>query len=145
MSSPLNQANDWNRRIIEEFRANGGRVGGNFAGAPLLLLHTVGARSGKERINPMMYQNLGEGRVAVFASKAGEPTHPDWYHNLLTTPDVTAEIGTETRRSAPTAPAPMNASPSGPSRSRSTPVSPATKPRPTGRSPSSSWSRPDRR
>jgi deazaflavin-dependent oxidoreductase (nitroreductase family) len=98
MSSPPNQANDWNRQVIEEFRANGGRVGGNFAGAPLLLLHTVGARSGQERINPMMYQDLGEHRVAVFASKAGAPTHPDWYHNLVATPDVTAEIGTETRR-----------------------------------------------
>jgi deazaflavin-dependent oxidoreductase (nitroreductase family) len=98
MSSPLDQVHDWNRKTIEEFRANGGQVGGNFTGAPLLLLHTVGARSGKERINPMMYQDLSEGRVAVFASKAGAPTHPDWYHNLVATPDVTAEIGTETRR-----------------------------------------------
>ena len=97
MSSPIDQVDDWNRKTIEEFRANGGQVGGNFAGAPLLLLHTVGARSGKERINPMMYQDLGEGRLAVFATKAGEPTHPDWYHNLVATPDVTAEIGTETR------------------------------------------------
>jgi deazaflavin-dependent oxidoreductase (nitroreductase family) len=98
MSSQMEQANDWNRRTIEEFRATGGKVGGNFAGAPLLLLHTVGARSGKERINPMMYQDLGDGRVAVFASKAGEPTHPDWYHNLVANPDVTAEVGREIRR-----------------------------------------------
>jgi deazaflavin-dependent oxidoreductase (nitroreductase family) len=97
MSSPMDQVNDWNRQTIEEFRASGGKVGGNFAGAPLLLLHTIGARSGKERINPMMYQDLGDGRVAVFASKAGEPTHPDWYHNLVANPEVTAEIGTETR------------------------------------------------
>ncbi len=106
MSSPMDQVNDWNRQTIEEFRAHGGKVGGNFTGAPLLLLHTVGARSGKERVNPMMYQDLGDGRAAVFASKAGEPTHPDWYHNLVANPDVTAEIGTETRRfRARTAPA----------------------------------------
>jgi deazaflavin-dependent oxidoreductase (nitroreductase family) len=90
-------SDDWNRRVIEEFRANAGRVGGPFAGAPLLLLHTIGARTGRERINPVMYQDLG-GPVAVFASKAGAPTHPDWYHNLVANPDVTAEIGTETRR-----------------------------------------------
>lgn len=94
----MDQANDWNLRTIEEFRANGGKVGGNFAGAPLLLLHTIGARSGEERINPMMYQDLGDNRVAVFASKAGAPTNPDWYHNLVANPDVTAEIGIETRR-----------------------------------------------
>ena len=98
MSSPTDAANDWNRKTIEEFRANAGEVGGNFAGAPLLLLHTVGARSGQERVNPMMYQDLGDGRVAVFATKAGAPTHPDWYHNLVANPYVTAEIGTETRR-----------------------------------------------
>jgi deazaflavin-dependent oxidoreductase (nitroreductase family) len=93
MSDPV----DWNRQIIEEFRANAGRVGGPFAGAPLLLLHTTGARTGQERINPMMYQDLG-GPVAVFASKAGAPSHPDWFHNLLANPEVTAEIGTDTRR-----------------------------------------------
>ena len=93
-----NAANDWNRKTIEEFRANGGQVGGNFAGAPLLLLHTFGARSGAERVNPVMYQDLGEGIVAVFASRGGAPTHPDWYHNLVAHPEVTVEIGTETRR-----------------------------------------------
>lgn len=94
----MNNANDWNRQTIEEFRANQGRVGGAFAGAPLLLLHTIGARSGMERVNPMMYQDIGEGRVAVFASKGGAPNHPDWYHNVLAHPEVTAEIGTGTRR-----------------------------------------------
>jgi deazaflavin-dependent oxidoreductase (nitroreductase family) len=93
----MSDTNDWNTRIVEEFRANGGKVGGNFAGAPMLLLHTTGARSGLERVNPMMYQDLGGGRVAVFASKAGADTHPDWYHNLVANPDVTAEIGTDTR------------------------------------------------
>jgi len=73
--SAMTETTDWNRKTIEEFRANGGQVGGNFAGAPLLLLHTTGARSGQERINPMMYQDLGDGRVAVFASRpACRPT-----------------------------------------------------------------------
>ena len=93
----MSDPQDWNRKIIEEFRANAGKVGGPFAGAPLLLLHTTGARTGRERVNPTMYQDLG-GPVAVFASKAGAPTNPDWYHNLLANPEVTAEIGTDTRR-----------------------------------------------
>ncbi len=88
---------DWNTGIIEEFRANEGRVGGNFEGAPLLLLHTTGAKSGQERVHPMMYQDLGDDSVAVFASKAGAPDHPAWFHNVVANPDVTAEIGTETR------------------------------------------------
>ncbi len=86
---------DWNSKIIEEFRANGGQVGGNFEGAPLLLLHTVGAKTGQQRVNPMMYRPVPRG-YAVFASKAGAPVNPDWYHNLLAHPDVEAEIGTET-------------------------------------------------
>ena len=88
---------DWNAGIIEEFRANEGRVGGNFEGAPLLLLHTTGAKSGQERVHPMMYQDLGGGPVAVFASKAGAPDNPDWFHNVKANPDVTAEIGSESR------------------------------------------------
>lgn len=83
---------DWNTAIIEEFRASGGKVGGQFEGAPLLLLHTRGARSGQERVNPMMYRRVGDD-LAVFASKAGAPTNPDWYHNLVANPSVTAEIG----------------------------------------------------
>jgi len=90
------QMNDWNAQIIEEFRANEGRVGGQFEGAPLLLLHTTGARTGQARINPMMYQDLGEGRLAVFASKAGAPSHPAWYHNAKANPQVTVEVGTQT-------------------------------------------------
>ena len=89
------EVNNWNAKIIEEFRANGGKVGGPFEGAPILLLHTTGAKSGQERVNPMMYQKVGDG-YAVFASKGGAPTHPDWYHNLLAQPKVTAEIGTGT-------------------------------------------------
>jgi deazaflavin-dependent oxidoreductase (nitroreductase family) len=86
---------DWNSKIIAEFRANGGRVGGQFEGAPLLLLHTTGAKSGLERVNPVMYQALGQG-YAVFASKGGAPVNPDWFYNLLANPQVQAEIGTET-------------------------------------------------
>jgi len=87
--------NDWNANVIAEFRANEGRVGGNFEGAPVLLLHTTGKRSGQDRVNPMMYLEL-EGDIYVFASKAGAPAHPDWYHNLVADPDVTIEVGTET-------------------------------------------------
>ncbi len=86
---------DWNDKIIEEFRANGGKVGGPFDGAPILLLHTTGAKTGQERVNPMMYRAI-DGGYAVFASKAGAPTNPDWYHNLVAHPDVQAEIGTQT-------------------------------------------------
>ena len=86
---------DWNQKIIDEFRANDGKVGGQFEGAPLLLLHTTGAKSGEERVHPMMYQELDSG-VAVFASKAGADTNPAWFHNVIAHPDVTAEIGPET-------------------------------------------------
>jgi deazaflavin-dependent oxidoreductase (nitroreductase family) len=92
------EANNWNSKIIAEFRANGGRVGGPFEGGTLLLLHTTGARTGQERVNPVMYRDLGDGSYAVFASKAGAPTHPDWYHNLVANPQVSAEIGSSTRR-----------------------------------------------
>jgi len=89
------EMSDWNNKIIEEFRANEGKVGGPFEGAPLLLLHTVGARTGQERVNPMMYMRV-DGGYAVFATKGGAPSNPDWYHNLLAHPKVTAEIGTST-------------------------------------------------
>jgi deazaflavin-dependent oxidoreductase (nitroreductase family) len=89
------EAEDWNTKIIGEFRANGGKVGGQFEGAPLLLLHSTGAKSGQERVNPMMYREVGDD-IAVFASKAGAPTNPDWYHNLVAHPQAKAEIGTET-------------------------------------------------
>ena len=86
--------NDFNAKVIEEFHANEGRVGGNFAGAPLLLLHHTGARSGKSYINPLVYLDDGE-RYVIFASKAGAPTNPDWYHNLTAHPEVTVEVGVE--------------------------------------------------
>ncbi len=86
---------DFNATVIEEFRANGGRVGGQFEGAPLLLLGTTGARSGAERTNPVMYLDL-DGKRYVFASKAGADSNPDWYHNLLAHPEVTVELLGET-------------------------------------------------
>lgn len=86
---------DHNAAIIEEFRNRQGQVGGNFAGAPLLLLHTTGARSGQPRVHPVMYLDL-EGRRFVFASKAGADTNPDWYHNLIAHPSVEVELGTDT-------------------------------------------------
>jgi deazaflavin-dependent oxidoreductase (nitroreductase family) len=98
----VSEVDDWNRKIIEEFRANEGRVGGQFEGAPVLLLHTMGARSGLERVNPMMYLDL-DGDRYVFASKAGADTHPDWFHNLSAHPEVTVEVGTETYRAEATA------------------------------------------
>jgi deazaflavin-dependent oxidoreductase (nitroreductase family) len=85
----------WNQRIIEEFRTNEGQVGGRFQGAPLLLLHTRGAKTDQERVNPMMYLDLDEHRY-VFASKAGADTNPDWYHNLVAHPDVEVEVGNKT-------------------------------------------------
>ena len=88
-------SNDWNASTIAEFRRNHGKVGGHFEGAPLLLLHHFGARSGKPRINPMMYLKDGN-RYLVFASKGGADTNPDWYHNLKAHPDVQIEVGDET-------------------------------------------------
>src|SRR5579875_4182283 len=95
MSDMASSMRDWNNKIIEEFRANEGKVGGQFEGAPVLLLHTKGAKTGQERVNPMMYLER-DGRLFVFASKAGAPTNPDWYHNLVANPEVTAEIGAQT-------------------------------------------------
>lgn len=86
---------DWNQMIIEEFRANGGRVGGRFAGQPLALLHTVGAKSGQLRINPVACLKDGE-RYVIIASKGGAPVNPDWYYNVVANPLVTVEYGTET-------------------------------------------------
>ncbi len=89
-------AEDWNSKIIAEFRANGGKVGGPFEGAPLLLLHTTGARSGQERVNPLMYRPDGD-RLVIFASKAGADTNPDWFHNLRANPQASVEVGGQTR------------------------------------------------
>jgi deazaflavin-dependent oxidoreductase (nitroreductase family) len=85
----------WNEAIIREFRANAGAVGGPFEGAPLLLLHTVGRRTGRERVNPVMYLRDGD-RWVVFATKGGSAADPDWLVNLEAHPDVSIEVGTET-------------------------------------------------
>ena len=92
MTSP---ANDFNTKIIEEFRSNGGKVGGPFEGGTLLLLHHTGAKSGVERVSPLVYQPVGSS-FAIFASKGGAPSDPDWYRNLVAHPDTTVEVGTQT-------------------------------------------------
>ncbi|MCC7023063.1 MAG: nitroreductase family deazaflavin-dependent oxidoreductase [Thermomicrobiales bacterium] len=86
---------NFNQNLIAEFRQNGGRVGGPFAGAPMLLLTTTGRRSGQPRTNPVIY-TTDNGRFVIIASKGGAPTNPDWFHNLRANPEVTVEIGTET-------------------------------------------------
>ena len=91
----MTNPNDYNRQVIEEFRANGGKVGGMWEHTPLLLLTTTGAKSRERRTTPMGYMTDGN-RLIVFASAGGAPTHPDWYHNLLVHPDVTVEVGTKT-------------------------------------------------
>lgn len=90
----MSNVNEWNKAIIAEFRANGGKVGGQFAGRPLLLLHTTGAKSGQLRINPLAYSTDGD-QLVVIASKGGAPTNPDWYYNIVANPLVTVEVGTE--------------------------------------------------
>ena len=87
--------NDWNKQIIAEFRENGGKVGGPFEGATMLLLHHVGARSGTERVSPLAYFPDGD-RMLIIASAAGAPRNPDWYHNIKATPRVAVEVGTDT-------------------------------------------------
>ena len=85
----------FNQAIIEEFRANGGKVGGQFEGAPMLLLTTTGAKTGRRLTSPVVYARDGD-RLLIFASNAGVPTHPAWYHNLVANPTVTVEVGAET-------------------------------------------------
>jgi deazaflavin-dependent oxidoreductase (nitroreductase family) len=90
----MSEMSDFNRAVIEEFRANDGKVGGGFAGAPMVLLTTTGAKSGEKRVNPLVGLVDG-GTLYVVASKAGAPTSPDWYHNLLANPEVEVEFGGE--------------------------------------------------
>jgi deazaflavin-dependent oxidoreductase (nitroreductase family) len=89
------EVRDLNAQLMEEFRASDGRLGGQFEGAPMLLLHHKGARSGIERVNPVMYRMVGDS-LAVFASKGGTPTNPDWYYNLCAHPQTVVEVGAET-------------------------------------------------
>lgn len=87
---------DSNTKMIEEFRANEGRVGGPWAGTKLILIHHIGARSGTARVTPLGYSRQGDGRFAIVASNGGSPAHPDWYYNLKTNPRIKVEVGTET-------------------------------------------------
>jgi deazaflavin-dependent oxidoreductase (nitroreductase family) len=90
----VSDMNDFNAQIIDEFRANNGQVGGGFAGAPMILLHHTGAKSGTERVSPLVYQAVGDG-WAIFASKGGAPDNPDWFHNVKANPETTVEVGAD--------------------------------------------------
>ena len=94
--SPTDTANDFNSKIIEEFRANEGRVGGALAGTPIMLVHHVGAKSGIERVTPLAYTPQPDGRYVIIASNGGSPTHPSWYHNLKSNPRINVEVGRRT-------------------------------------------------
>ena len=85
----------WNDKTIDEFRSNAGKVGGYFEGAPMVLIHHIGARSGTERVNPLVYLPDAEDMV-IAGTKGGAPTNPDWYHNLKAHPRITVEVGTAT-------------------------------------------------
>jgi deazaflavin-dependent oxidoreductase (nitroreductase family) len=87
-------ADDFNEKIIDDFRANGGRVGGPFEGALLLLLHTTGAKTGRTRVKPLVYRRDGD-RLVVFGTKGGSPTHPEWFYNVRANPRVTVEVGSD--------------------------------------------------
>jgi deazaflavin-dependent oxidoreductase (nitroreductase family) len=89
-------ASDYNTRIIKEFRADQGRVGGPWDGIPLILIHHTGARSGIERVTPVACSPEGEGRFAIWAANGGSPTHPNWHHNLKAHPGITVEVGAQT-------------------------------------------------
>jgi deazaflavin-dependent oxidoreductase (nitroreductase family) len=91
----MSDVNDWNTKVIEEFRANGGHVKFDSKDVPILLLHTRGAKTGEDRVNPVMYLE-DNGRLFVFASKAGGDTNPDWYYNLVAHPEVLVELGGDT-------------------------------------------------
>ena len=90
----MSDAKDWNKQVIEEFRANDGKVGGHFENMTLLLLHTIGAKSGQLRLNPVATMADGD-RYVIIASKGGAPTNPDWYYNIVANPEVRIEVGTE--------------------------------------------------
>jgi len=91
-SRPMADGEDFNGTVIEEFRANAGTVGGFFQGAPLLLLHHAGAKTGTERVNPLIYQQVGDG-YAIFGSAGGQPRDPQWFRNVVAHPDVSVEVG----------------------------------------------------
>jgi len=129
--TPITTPSDFNTRTIAEFRANHGKVGAPFAGAPLLLLHTVGARSSLARVNPMMYLSDHD-RYLVFGSKAGSDRNPDWYHNLLAHPDTRSKSETSSWTCTLNSSRDRNATPGSRTRHSSTRGSPATSRRPSG-------------
>ena len=96
MTNSASSASEYNAKIIEEFRANQGRLGGDWAGTTVILVHHIGARSGIERVTPLGCFVLGDGRFAIVASNGGSPRHPDWYHNLRAHPVIQAELGAQT-------------------------------------------------
>jgi deazaflavin-dependent oxidoreductase (nitroreductase family) len=87
---------DWNEKVIEEFRANAGRVGGMFEGASMILIHHIGAKSGVERVAPLVHFPEDDDRTVIVASAGGAPNHPAWYHNLKANPKIEVEVGAET-------------------------------------------------
>ena len=89
----MSSNNDFNSNVVDEFRANGGKVGGYFEGRPMMILTTIGAKSGQPRVHPLVYTNSDA--YVIIASKGGGPTNPDWYHNLLANPVATVEVGSE--------------------------------------------------
>ena len=95
-NSAPGEPNDYNAKIIAEFRANEGRVGGPWAGTTMILIHHIGAKSGIERVSPLGCSPQGEGRFAIVASNGGSPTHPDWYYNLMANPRIKVEVGPQT-------------------------------------------------
>jgi deazaflavin-dependent oxidoreductase (nitroreductase family) len=90
----MSDGDNFNQRVVEEFRGNGGKVGGMFEGSPMMLLTTIGAKSGQPRVAPLVYTKDGDD-IVIIASKGGAPTNPDWFHNLVANPKVTVEVGTE--------------------------------------------------
>ena len=90
----MSERDERNRKVIDEFRASQGKVGGPFEGRPMILITHTGAKSGQRRTSPLVYLRDG-GRIYIFGSKGGAPTHPDWYHNIVKNPRVTVEIGTD--------------------------------------------------
>jgi len=89
-------ANDFNTKIIEEFRANEGRVGGQLAGTTMILIHHIGAKSGIERVSPLACSPQADGSFVIVAANGGSPTHPDWYYNLKANPRINVEVGAQT-------------------------------------------------
>ena len=89
-------SSEFNENVIAEFRANHGRVGGDLAGTPIILIHHIGAKTRTERVTPLAYSSQADGRLVIAASNGGSPTHPAWYHNLKAHPTIDVELGTET-------------------------------------------------